>query len=255
MALSAFSPSIHPGLWRADQLAGHGIRTVASGHTALDAELPGGGWPQHALTELLLPRPGVGEIRLLAPALGVLCGAGRNIVLLGPPHLPYGPAWQALGLQLDRMLVIRADTPADRLWAAEQTLKSGGVGALLAWLPQARSEQLRRLQLAAQGSESLVFLLRPLPEQHVSSPAPLRLVCRATSDAQDGSLIRKLAIDIIKRRGPALAAPLLIDLPQPLAAARMVRIAPAMPPPARPPSFLPAPVRALDRTRVHAPAA
>jgi protein ImuA len=45
---------------------------LASGHAALDAQLPGGGWPVGALTELLLPHPGVGELRLLAPALAAL---------------------------------------------------------------------------------------------------------------------------------------------------------------------------------------
>ncbi len=225
-AAPALRTSLPPGLWRADQIDDHGIPVVASGHPALDAQLPGGGWPLHALTELLLARAGIGELRLLAPALGKLASAERSIVLLAPPHLPYGPALQTLGLPLDRLLVVHADQPADRLWAAEQTLKSASFGALIAWLPQARPEQLRRLQLAAQSANGLVFLMRPLPAQHESSPAPLRLVCSAARVEHDHAITRAFSVRILKRRGPVLDAPLLLDLPQPLAAARTVRAAP-----------------------------
>jgi protein ImuA len=52
--------SLHPTLWLGHQLARHGDAAVASGFAALDAQLPGAGWPRRALTELLLPHPGVG---------------------------------------------------------------------------------------------------------------------------------------------------------------------------------------------------
>lgn len=215
-----------PGLWRADQLEGHGQPVVASGHAALDAELPGGGWPLHALTELLLPRAGIGEWRLLAPALRRATQGGRSLVLISPPHLPYGPALQAQGLPLAQMLLVRAEPTEDRLWTIEQTLKSASFGALLAWLPQARPEQLRRLQLAAQAANGLVFVVRPLPARHESSPAPLRLICQAARDVRPGAVMRMLAVQILKRRGPVLETPVLLDLPQPLAAARTVRARP-----------------------------
>ena len=63
----------YPGLWRAGQLGHLGragsVPALPTGHDALSAELPGGGWPVGALTELLLADPGVGELRLLRPAL------------------------------------------------------------------------------------------------------------------------------------------------------------------------------------------
>ena len=50
---------------------------------------------------------------------------------------------------------------ADVLWALEQSLKSGHVGAVLAWLPvNLRADALRRLQLAAQAHDGPVFLFR-----------------------------------------------------------------------------------------------
>ena len=108
---------LHPALWRAHQL-GRGREAVqASGYSALDAELPGGGWPQRAITELLLSRPGWGEIRLLAPALARVGAAGRGVLLLGPPAEPCAEALAQLGLDLSRCVVIRGD---DLLWPLEQ---------------------------------------------------------------------------------------------------------------------------------------
>ncbi|MDI7065596.1 hypothetical protein QMO17_30595, partial [Klebsiella pneumoniae] len=67
-ALPRHPEDIHPALWRASQLAAGFDRVVSCGHTVLGAELPGGGWPAGALTELLTPQPGCGELRLLQPA-------------------------------------------------------------------------------------------------------------------------------------------------------------------------------------------
>ena len=57
----------HPALWRAGDAGAAG--TVPTGFHALDARLPGGGWPLATLIELLVPAAGVGEVRLLLPAL------------------------------------------------------------------------------------------------------------------------------------------------------------------------------------------
>ena len=70
--------ALHPSLWRASQLGGAARRVTPSGFEALDAELPGGGWPHGALTELLLAQPGVGELRLLASALGAAAPVARR---------------------------------------------------------------------------------------------------------------------------------------------------------------------------------
>ena len=53
-------------LWRGSSLVATTDPTLPSGFASLDAELPGGGWPLRAVTELLTPQPGVLEWRLLA---------------------------------------------------------------------------------------------------------------------------------------------------------------------------------------------
>ena len=77
---------LHPSLWRASQLAHANTRCVDTGHPALSKQLPGGGWPTGTLVDLLLQQPGIGEMRLLRPALAA--AASRRIVLLQPPHPP-----------------------------------------------------------------------------------------------------------------------------------------------------------------------
>lgn len=190
---------IHPALWRATQLARSAARGVPTGHAALSAQLPAGGWPQGALVELLAPHPGIGEIRLLQPALAQL-DRRHVIALVQPPHVPQLACWQGWRLDPRQLLWVAPERPADALWAAEQILKHGTCGALLCWLPRARPEALRRLHLAAQGHDTLCFVLRPATAAQQASPAPLRL---ALAPVPGG-----LSVHILKRRGPACAEPL-----------------------------------------------
>ena len=69
----------------------------------------------------------------------------------------------------------QARDAAARVWACEQALRCAGVSAVLAWLPQVRPEQLRRLQMAAQNFQQQLFVMRPLAAQQEASPAVLRL--------------------------------------------------------------------------------
>ena len=93
---SALHPALHPAVWRAHQLGRAQQAVLASGFAELDAQLPGGGWPTGALTELLLPHPGVGELRLLAPVLAALQRQQRSLMWLDPPPQPCPWALSAL---------------------------------------------------------------------------------------------------------------------------------------------------------------
>jgi cell division inhibitor SulA len=199
-----------PGVWRADRLADGGIAALPSTFPELDAQLPGGGWPLGTLTELIAREPGIGELRLVVPVLRRLTRERKVAILLGPPHVPYAPALAAFGIDLDYLIVVEAAQAADRLWAVEQALRSASFGTLLAWLPHGRTrpEHLRRMQLAAQGTRGPVFLFRHLPAQFEASPSPLRLLLLPRPR-------QRLSVQLLKRRGPVLAQPLSIELPQP----------------------------------------
>lgn len=203
--------SLHPSLWLGHQLARHADAAVATGFAALDAQLPGAGWPRRALTELLLPHPGIGEIRLVAPSLAAAQRAGRLVMLFDPPAALSAGALAQLGFAVEDLLIINTRTRVipgtDSLWALEQALKSGHVGAVLAWLPpRLRPERLRRLQLAAHAHDGPAFVLCEMSAAQRPTAAPLRLALRANgADA--------LAVRVLKRRGPLLEAPLQLALP------------------------------------------
>jgi protein ImuA len=197
MIMSASAASIVSELphaiWRANQMGSYRTSVMSTGHVELDRELPDGGWPASSLVELLLQQPGIGEMRLLRPALSAVARQ-RRIALVQPPYLPQIAAWSAWGLTLEHLLWVKTARSADALWSAEQILRNGSCGALLFWQTHVRSESLRRLHLAAQETDIVFWLIRPLSTAQDSSPAPLRLALRP---AHAG-----VAIDIVKRRGP-----------------------------------------------------
>jgi protein ImuA len=204
-ALPVHIEDIHPALWRASQLGRATGHTVETGYAQLSAELPGGGWPCGALTELLLQQPGIGEMRLLAPALAAL--GTRPIALLQAPHLPDAHALTYIGLRAEKFMLVKAETTSDALWSAEQILKAGSCGALLFWQQHVKSDSLRRMQLAAKTSETLFFMFRPILSAADPSPAELRLALRPDESG--------VSIEVIKRKGPMLGKVLTIELQHP----------------------------------------
>jgi cell division inhibitor SulA/protein ImuA len=199
---------LHHPVWRGGALAQAAPQVVPTGFDLLDRELPGGGWPAGALTEILCADEGIGELQLVLPALAALSRAGKRVAWLAPPHLPYAPALAAAGVRLEFLTLIRAPGRRDALWAAEQVLRAGACRALLAWLPRANYAELRRLAVAAEAGRVFTALFQPPQAAGESSPAPLRLGLEP-----DGE---RLAVRILKRRGALLAAPLRIPIQRPV---------------------------------------
>ena len=180
----------HPSVWRGRSRAA--LETFSTGFAALDAGLPGGGWPRHGLVEILTPRPGVGELYLLLPVLAALSRAApaRWCTWVSPPHEPFAPALEAHGVALERMLLVRTLSSRSgtrnsqrrrgdgdmNLWTLEQALRSGACEIALAWLPRASPRAIRRLQLAAEQGRALGVLYRSQRFAHVASPAMLRVM-------------------------------------------------------------------------------
>ena len=180
-------------LWQASRQVRVIASTESSGYPSLDQMLTGGGWPRGALTECLLSRAGSGELPLLLPLMARLSQQGHPLLWINPPHMPYMPALQREGVEAEQVMVVHAQMPADFLWAYEQGLRSGACGLVLGWPGPLRSADIRRLQLAAESSGSLAFLLRDAACRKASSPAALRLQL----DPSDSGL----KLDILKRRG------------------------------------------------------
>lgn len=203
----------NPHLWRGRNPA-QGMAGLASGYAELDAHLPGGGWPQHALTEILLEQYGIGELRLLMPALATLSAGGQErdfsdpgwIAWVAPPFQPYPPALQQWGIDLSRMLIVRPKTDKEVLWSAEQALSSGTCAAVLLWPERLDDQASRRLQLAAEKGSSWAVAFRPLAARSEPSAAALRIELRTAGTGT--------RLSIVKSRGgrPAVLHDVLHDL-------------------------------------------
>jgi protein ImuA len=190
-------------VWRASELAVCRATTTGTGFGKLDAELPNGGWPRSTLVELLLQQAGIGEMQLLKPVLASLSGK-LKVALVHPPYLPHAMACKSWGINLCNLLWVRAAGSADALWCTEQILKNGSCGAVVLWQANVRAESLRRLNLAAQTTDTWLWLMRPLSCSMDASPAPLRIALRPA--------LGGVALDIVKRRGSHLDQPLFIPL-------------------------------------------
>jgi hypothetical protein len=172
-------------VWKLKDASAAPTRPVwSTGRSALDARLPGGGWPTASLIEVLLDDTGLGEVQLFLPAL-VECqrraahGGSDDapwLVWIAPPHEPYAPALAQQGIELGRLLIVRPASATEALWAAEQALGSGVCAAVLLWLKGTDDRWLRRLKLAAEAGGALGVLFRPERHRFESSPASVRLL-------------------------------------------------------------------------------
>jgi hypothetical protein len=169
-------------------------RIEPSGSAGLDAVLPGGGWQSGTIVELMPMSEGIGELRLLMPALAKITQGERHVAMIAPPHIPFAPALLRHGLRLEHFWIIRAQSAADILWSAEQTLRCKSFGAVLAWPAAIRDREVRRLQLAAEAGSSIGFVYRQPSAARESSPAAVRLRLQADATGQ-------LSIDVVKCRG------------------------------------------------------
>jgi hypothetical protein len=171
--------------WQARVWRGKGASiaraVVPTGFAELDSHLPGGGWPLGAITEIFVDGYGIGELKLLMPALAALTKAdpakpAKWAAWIAPPFVPYAPALEQHGVNVDRLLMIHPTSGnKSRLWAIEQVVRSGSSAGVLAWVVAAEDVMLRRLQLAAEDQGCWVLLFRPASASQQRSPAALRI--------------------------------------------------------------------------------
>ena len=199
------SPSLdklleNPRLWRGHNQT-QAIPGLASGYEELDRHLPGGGWPQASLTEILVEHYGIGELRLLMPALAQLSAEDNSadtvnyaepgwIAWVAPPFQPYPPALQQWGINLSRILIVRPKDDNEMLWSAEQALASGTCAAVLLWPEVLDDRAGRRLQLAAEKGNSWAIAFRPPAARSEPSAAALRIELLSSGEGTRLSILK-----------------------------------------------------------------
>lgn len=164
----------NPAIWRASDRGTTIPRGVTTGYPELDAILPGRGWPKNALVEMIAPRWGVGEMQLLLPLMKSATQDGRWVLLISPPFVPYAPALASAGVDINRVVVVRADSSCkDALWSIEKALQNSACAMVLAWSNWMPNGMVRRLQLAAEAGKTLGILFRQFEMKN--SPVSIRL--------------------------------------------------------------------------------
>lgn len=164
-----------PRLWRASQQKTAHSPGIPSGFEALDQLLASSGWPLGALIECHCPLNGIGELQLFAHAMRQCTHNGAALFWVDPPHAPYPPALEGLGLALAHCFMVRTASRADHLWTLEQLLGSSASGMVMGWSRRRDPASLRRLQLALEDNQVLGVMITPEEGARQASPAPLRL--------------------------------------------------------------------------------
>jgi protein ImuA len=162
---------------------------VPSGIVEVDAALPGGGFPRGILCELA-GGAASGKTAVALAALAAAAGKDGLAAYLDARRELYPPAAAALGVDLERLLIVRppAGASAPRaealaaLWAAEALLASGAFAAVALDLALPRAHlrgaaaldaMLRRLRAAAERGGSVALSLAAEGDVHI--PGALRL--------------------------------------------------------------------------------
>ncbi len=188
-------------IWRGSERSRTDSPGIPSGFDAFDEKL--GGWPLGALIELIPQNEGVGEFSILLPALARLSKDERWIALINPPYIPYAPALVHAGIDLAKIVVVRATGATDALWSMEQALRSGACSAVLGWPASITEQAIRRLQLATEASHALGAYFTQPGALARTSPVPYRLQINGT--------VEDIRVEVLKRRGGGLTSPLHIQ--------------------------------------------
>jgi protein ImuA len=136
---------------------------VSSGIAAIDRVLPQGGLARGALHEILGSsgdeEDGALAAGFAAAVIGRLDPVGTVLWCLPRADL-YGPGLFACGLDPGRLVLVRTRRDTEILWAMEEGLRTPAVAAVVGEAGVLSPVASRRLQLAAERSGIIAFLLR-----------------------------------------------------------------------------------------------
>ncbi|MEP0177036.1 MAG: translesion DNA synthesis-associated protein ImuA [Paraglaciecola sp.] len=162
-------------LWQANHTDHNKKNELHTGYQELDYALQGG-FPEHGVIDVRSPL-GIGELRLLLPS--ILLRQQQDIAelttLIAPPMDVNAEMLAEFGLSLERVILIKPSSEQDTLWSAEQSLKSGCCHSVVIWHSYLSVAQTRRLQLAAEKGNCLLFIIRQPNQEHISLPVSLGL--------------------------------------------------------------------------------
>ncbi|HUW83288.1 MAG TPA: hypothetical protein VMZ31_10870 [Phycisphaerae bacterium] len=185
---------------------------IGTGLAALDERLAGGGLPTGSIVELIGSGRACGGLALATWLTARAASDGGQVVVIDSAGDFYPPAAEQLGLGADRMVLVHPRREVDALWAAEQSLRSPTVAAvLLTCLLRVEHRQSRRLQLAAEAGGGIGLLVRPIKAQARGrvSTAAVRLLVGPTR-SEPGSV--RWLVQVLRCRGGWPSEPVVVGL-------------------------------------------
>ena len=150
---------------------------ASTGCDELDGLLGGQGFEHGSLVEWI-GSAGSGATTLALKAAQAACKQ-HMLVVLDRNGQFYPTAAAAVGIDLQRTIVIRPNSTQDYQWSLLQILRSTGIAAVVCWPDKANEKMLRRWQLAAEHGKTLGFLVRPPTALREPTWAKVRLLVEA----------------------------------------------------------------------------
>ena len=172
-------------------------QALSTGCQPLDECLPQKGYLPGSVVEYLRLTPACGATQLaLAAASEALQDQQRFLVVIDTQHRIYPPALASRGIDLKQVILVRPESRADALWAADQALRTSAVAAVVAEFDRIDDRAARRLQLAAEIGGGIALLLRSATARHQPSWAEVQWLVRSASSSN-----RRLQVQLARVRG------------------------------------------------------
>jgi hypothetical protein len=176
------------------------LAVLRTGMEAVDALLPAGGFPLGQAVELC-GEAASGRTSLALRAVVAAHREERLCAWVDGPRELYPPAAAALGVDLERLLIVRPQAPEQRVWAAVQLARSGAFACVVLDLtrgvgstgrtPRVSLAEARKLADAAERGGGLLLLL-------TSPEAPADGVTRLRTEARDGG--KGWSVEVVRSR-------------------------------------------------------
>ena len=151
---------------------------VSTGSTALDDIFSDQGVRRGSLVEWVGSEISSGATTVSLMTGRYVCLPSHPVVLVDPHREVFPLALSALGFDLSSLVIVHPGSLQETLWTCEEALKCEGVGLVWAAIDALAHTDFRRLQLAAERSSGIGFLVRPEQALRHPSWAETRLLVR-----------------------------------------------------------------------------
>ena len=202
---------------------------LSTGLAPLDLLLPGGGVKPGTLLEWLAEGEGSGAGTVALSVGASLLNAGGTLVVIDLQQEFYPPAARALGIDLDRVVLVHPAHEADALWAWEQALRCPAAAAVLGWVERLNGRVFRRLQLAVEAGGGVGLMLRGSIARTQPAWAEARLLVRPCPSTTFSG--RRLRVELLYGRGTTQGGSVEVEITDDKGTLHLAsRLAPATPP-------------------------